>query len=96
MLKDICCKRAKFVSTVLRLYDIYTCDYSNLRDLYRMDVKKLMNSWNISIRILFDLTRETHRYFIEPIYNAPHIKTCTRFVQFVTSYQIVISYVFDF
>ena len=29
----------------------------------------------------------THRYFIGPIYNVPHIKTvlCTRFVQFVTS-----------
>ena len=48
----------------------------------------MFNSWNIAIRILFDLPRETHRYFIEPIsINVPHIKTvlCTRFVQFVTS-----------
>ena len=87
MLKDIGCKRAKFVSTVLRLYDIDTCDYSNLQDQYSRDVKKLKNSWNITIRIFFYLTRETHGYFIEPISNAPHIKTvlCTRFVQFVTS-----------
>ena len=50
-------------------------------------VGKLLNSWNIAIRILFDLPRETHRYFIESISNVPHIKTvlCTRFVQFVTS-----------
>ena len=42
---------------------------------------------DIAIRILFDLPRETHRYFIEPISNVPHIKTvlCTHFVQFVTS-----------
>ena len=41
----------------------------------------------IAICILFDLPRETHRYFIEPISNVPHIKTVlwTRFVQFVTS-----------
>ena len=104
MSKDVSCKRAKFISkihslnqefhyantsTVLKLYDIYTCDFygSNLWDLYSRDVQKLLNSWNIAIRILFDLPRETHRYFIEPISNVPHIKTvlCTRFVQFVTS-----------
>ena len=49
--------------------------------------KELLNSWNNVIRILFDLPRETHRYFIEPISNVPHIKTvlCPRFVQFVTN-----------
>ena len=48
---------------------------------------KLLNSWNIAIRILFDLPRETYRYFIVPISNVPHIKTvlCTCFVQFVTN-----------
>ena len=81
MTKDVSCKRAKFISkihsinqelhnantsTVLKLYDIYTCDLngSNLWDFYSRDVQKLLNSWNIAIRILFDLPRETHRYFI--------------------------------
>ena len=47
---------------------------------------ELLNSWNITNPILFDLPRETHRYFIELISNVPHIKTvlCTRFVQFLT------------
>ena len=99
-IKDVSCKRAKFISkihslnqefhyantsTMLKLYDIYTCDFygSNLWDLYSRDVQKLLNSWKIAIRILFDLPRETHRYFIEPISIVPHIKTvlCTRFVQ---------------
>ena len=91
MSKDISCKRDKFISkihslnpefhyanssTVLKLYDIYNCDFygSNLWDLYSRDVQKLLNSWNIAIRILIDLPRETHRYFIEPISNIPHIK----------------------
>ena len=49
--------------------------------------KELLNSWNIVIRILLNLPRETHRYFIKPISTVPHIKTvlCTRFEQFVTS-----------
>ena len=36
---------------------------------------------------ILSIPRETQRYFIEPISNAPHIKTvlCTRFVQFVTN-----------
>ena len=47
-------------STVLKLYNIYTRDFygSNLRDLYSRDVQTLLNSWNIAIRILFDLPRE--------------------------------------
>jgi len=60
MTKDVSCKRAKFISkihslnqefhyantsTVLKLYDIYTCDFygSNLWDLYSRDVKKILN-----------------------------------------------------
>ena len=37
--------------------------------------------------LLFDLPRETHRYFIEQISGAQHIKTifCSSFVQFVQS-----------
>ena len=56
-------------------------------DLYIKEVQKLHNSGNISILILIDLQRETHRYFIEHIPNVPHIKTVSwnRFVQFVTS-----------
>ena len=48
---------------------------------------RIYTEWNIAIRILFDLPRETRRNLIVPISNVPHIKTvlCTCFVQFVTS-----------
>ena len=73
--------------TILKLYNIYVCDFygSNLWNLYSEDVQRLLNSWNVSIRILFDLPRDTHRYFIEPISGVDHIKTilCSRFVHFV-------------
>ena len=44
-------------STVLKLYNIYTCDFygSNLWDLYSRDVQKLLNSWNIDQLFMFRL-----------------------------------------
>ena len=39
------------------------------------DVQRLLNSRNASIRILFNLPRNTHRYFLEPISGTAHIKT---------------------
>ena len=40
--------------------------------------------WNVSIRILFDIPRNTRRYLIEPISRCLHIKTllASRFVAF--------------
>ena len=61
-------------------------DRQNKRFKYRFVTKKLA-----ALGVLYHENRhntiETHRYFIEPISNVPHIKTvlCTRFVQFVTS-----------
>ena len=63
--------------TILKLYDIYVCDFygSNLWDFNSADVQRLLNSWNVSIRILFNLPRNTHRYSIETVSGVPHIKT---------------------
>ena len=38
----------------------------------------------MAVKILFDLPRETHRYFIEPISESLHLKTmiCSRFLSF--------------
>lgn len=75
--------------TMLRLYDMYICDFygSSLWDFCSSEVQKLFNSWNVAVRILFNLPRDTHRYLIEPISDVPHIKTliCSRYVQFVDS-----------
>ena len=72
--------------TVVKLYNIYTCDFygSQLWDFHNSNVLKLYNSWNVSIRILFDVPRNTHRYLIELISRCLHIKTslASRFVAF--------------
>ena len=47
----------------------------------------IYNTWNMSIRKMFRLDRTTHRYFIEPISNTPHIKTSLlkRFMKFTNN-----------
>lgn len=71
---------------VVKLYKIYACDFygSQLWDLYSYDVEKLYNSWNVAMRILFDVPRSTHRYLIEPISGTVHIKTiiASNFISF--------------
>ena len=76
-------------SFVMKLYNIYACSFhgSSLWDLYSDNVNKLFTSWNISIRILFDIPRNTHRYLIEPISDCFHVKTllCSRLISFYES-----------
>lgn len=72
--------------SVVKLYSIYACDFygSQLWDFNSDNVLKLYNSWNVSIRILFDVPRNAHRYLIEPLSRCLHIKTllASRFVAF--------------
>ena len=76
-------------SFVMKLYNIYACNFhgSSLWDLYSDNVNRLFTSWNISIRILFDIPRNTHRYLIEPISDCSHVKTllCSRLISFYES-----------
>ena len=75
--------------TMVRLYNIYACSFygSNLWNLYHEDVVRIYSSWNTAIKILFDLPRNTHRFFVEPVSETPHIKNvlCSRYVSFVSS-----------
>ena len=45
------------------------------------------NSWSTSIKIMYGLNRETHRYFLEPLTDKPHIKKilAQRFIKFTSS-----------
>ena len=76
-------------STVMKLYNIYACSFhgSSGWDLYSDNVTRLYSSWNVAIRILFNLPRDTHRYIIEPVSDNLHVKTmlCSRFVSFFNS-----------
>ena len=57
---------------------------SQLWNLFGKEAKMLENSWNISIRKMFDLPREAHRYLIEPLSETQHIKSVLmkRFLSF--------------
>ena len=58
---------------------------SVLWDLYGREVNMLYNSWSTSIRKMFRLDRQTHRYLIEPISDMEHLRSMIqkRFLSFI-------------
>ena len=58
---------------------------SPLWDLFSRKAVMLENSWNASVKIMFDLPVETHRYIIEPLSQTRHLKNVLidRFLSFV-------------
>ena len=42
-------------------------------------IHRLYSSWNMAVKVLFDLPRETHRYFIEPLSENMHVKSMLSF-----------------
>ena len=71
-----------------KLNKIYNSSFpgSILWDLTSVAVQSLINTWSISVRHMWNLPRETHRSFIEPL-EGVHAKTMlySRFVKFVQS-----------
>ena len=63
--------------TKFKINKIYNSHFtgSSLWDLFNNETKKVENSWSVSFRIMYNLPRNTHRYFVEPISETPHIKT---------------------
>ena len=60
---------------ILQVINIYATSFygSCLWDFGNSDANKLFNSWNMVIRTIFNLPRNSHRYFIENISNCEHI-----------------------
>ena len=60
---------------------------SVLWNLSSKEAAKLEKSWNVSIRRMFNLPRETHCYLIESVSNQEHVRTllAKRFLNFVQS-----------
>ena len=56
-------------------------------DLSSKEANMVYNSWSTSVRKIFRLDRTTHRYFIEPVSNIPHLKTSllVRFQKFANT-----------
>ena len=60
----------------MKLIQIYCCSLysSTLWDLYGKECKKLFNQWNVLVRTAWEVKRETHRRFIEPLSEIDHLK----------------------
>ena len=58
-----------------------------LCDLFTQEAARLEKTWNISVRMMLDVPRNTHRFFIEPFSEMQHImfSLMKRFVNFGTS-----------
>ena len=73
--------------TLVKINMIYDSHFTGsvLWDLFSKECKMVENAWNVSIRKMFDIPRQTHRYLIEEISQVPHIKSILikRFLSFI-------------
>jgi len=55
--------------TKFKINSIYNTDFtgSSLWDFNCESFERLGKTWNVSVRVMFDLPRTAHRYLIEPI-----------------------------
>ena len=62
---------------------------SCLWDLFSKEAVQMENSWNVSMRLMLDLPRETHRRLIEPLSEVTHAKILMikRFLTFLQQIQ---------
>ena len=76
-------------STKIIINNIFNSSFygSQIWDLFSDEAIKLETSWNISLRILLGIPRNTHRYFIELLSGTPHIMLSLfkRFLNFISS-----------
>ena len=58
---------------------------SPLWGIFTKDYRKLEKSWNVSQRVMLNLPRTTHRYFLEPLTKTMHITKSLkkRFINFI-------------
>ena len=73
--------------TKTKINSIYNSHFTGsvLWYLFGLDAERIYKTWNTSIRKMFRLDRTSHRYFIEPVSNLPHIKISfiKRFINFI-------------
>ena len=72
--------------TKCQVNEIYNFHFtgSPLWDLFSREAEMLENSFNLSVRSMYDIPRESHRYFIEGLTGKPHLKATLikRFLSF--------------
>ena len=74
-------------STKIMINNIFNSRFygSQIWDLFSDEAIRLEKLWNISLRILLGIPRNTHRYFIEPLSGTTHIMLSLfkRFLNFI-------------
>ena len=62
---------------------------SPLWDLFCRDADMMFNTWNKSVRLMFDVPLQTHRYFLEPLAETRQLKytLIQRFLGFISQIQ---------
>ena len=73
-------------STKVKINNIYNTHFTGsvIWDLFGKNAEMMYNTWNVSIRKMMRLSRQTHRHFIEPLSKTRHLKISLvkRFVKF--------------
>ena len=74
-------------STKIWINNVYNTSFysSPLWSIYSKEYTKLEKSWNVSQRIMLDLPRTTHRYFLEPLSKTTHVtkSLMKRYINFI-------------
>ena len=72
---------------LVKILNIYAVSFygSGLWNIFSADCDRFYKAWNVCIRIVFNLDRQTHRYLIEPLSNSlhPQVMLASRFVKFL-------------
>ena len=74
---------------LVKLLQVYCTSFygSCLWDLYSAEIDRLYRSWNVSVRNIFQVPYNTHRYLVQPLTDSSHPKTMlsSRFAKFMQS-----------
>ena len=72
--------------TKLKVNQIYNYHFtgSPLWNLFSREAEMIENSYNVSVKSMFDIPRESHKYFVEGLTEKPHLKSTLikRFLSF--------------
>ena len=75
--------------TKLEINEIWNCHFSGsvTWDLFSHESVLVENTYNTSVRVMFNLPREAHKYLVEPMTGKPHLKKtlCKRYLNFIES-----------
>ena len=63
-------------ATKIKINGIYNTHLSGscLWDLFCREAIMMENTWNVAVRLMLDIPRESHKYLIEPLSKTTHIK----------------------